>query len=144
MHSSRIRTVRCSGRHYRGLGVSGQGVSAQEGYLPRGVSARSVGCLPEGVFPRQPPRGQNDRQGYKHYLATTTLGTAISVQCGFQTRSKASIACKRNIYSLVQLTSLHGVDYKSVPGLRNIPSDVWQLLIQLYWCNKDVIAAECY
>ena len=47
MHSSRMRTVSCSGRLMKGVGVSARGV------LPRGVSARGVprgrGCLPRGV-----------------------------------------------------------------------------------------------
>ena len=50
MHSSRMRTVRCSGRlFFLGGGVSAQGcVSAQWGVSARGgVSAG--GCLPKGV-----------------------------------------------------------------------------------------------
>ena len=64
MHSSRMRTVRCSGR--RG------------GYLPGGVSAQgrvsgqAGGCLP-------PPCEQNHRCLWKHYLAVTTLQRVIMI-----------------------------------------------------------------
>ena len=85
MHSSRMRTVHWSGC----LGGGGVclGASAWEGvclggvawgrlpgrFLPRGCLLEA--CLPrgvclEGVFARKPPpRGQNDTQVYKHYLA---------------------------------------------------------------------------
>ena len=63
-HSSRMRTVRCSGR--RG-----------ERCLSRGVCPG--GCLPGGCLPggKTPPCGQNDRRLWKYYLATTTLRTVI-------------------------------------------------------------------
>ena len=63
MHSSRMRTVRCS-RRMLGLGVLPRGwVSAQGGVCP-GVSAIQ-------------PRELNDRRLWKHYLAVTTLRTVI-------------------------------------------------------------------
>ena len=44
MHSSRMRTVRCSGRLGRGVGC------LPRGCLPKGVLGVSVeGCLPKGV-----------------------------------------------------------------------------------------------
>ena len=84
MHSSRMRTVRCSSH-------LGEGVSAEGGCLPRGCLPRRVsvwvGCLPrrgvsaQGVFgqgvclPHPYPREQNHICLWKHYLATTTLRT---------------------------------------------------------------------
>ena len=64
MYSSRMRTVRCSGRLGEG-GVSTQtGGVCQEGALGGGTSAGGVsaqdGCLPGGCT--FPPCEQNDRQ----------------------------------------------------------------------------------
>ena len=78
LHSSRMRTVGCSGRHWGGWGVcpggvcpGGWEVSARGvgGVCPGGVSAQG------GVCQTPPPRGQNDRHLYKHHLSATTLRT---------------------------------------------------------------------
>ena len=47
MHSSRMRTVRCSSYLLWG-GVSAQGSAGGGGCLPRGLSAQG-GCLPRGM-----------------------------------------------------------------------------------------------
>ena len=60
MHSSRMRTVRFSGR-LRGVSARGGVVSAQGcGVCPDGVSAQgeAVWCLPRGCT-TPPPYGQN-------------------------------------------------------------------------------------
>ena len=60
MHSSRMRTVRCSSRLLGGM------------------------CLPAGgVSDRHPPCGQNDRQMYKHYR--TVKMSCASLCGGFHT-----------------------------------------------------------
>ena len=107
MHSSRMRTVRCSSRLLGG-GVSGpggclpaRGVCLSGGSACQGVSAchgvyachggvcqeggLGLGCLPGGSLPRRvcggclanPPCEQNNRRLWKHYLSTTTLRTVI-------------------------------------------------------------------
>ena len=79
MHSSRMRTVRCSGRPLRG-GVCPGGVCLG-GCLPRGICLGGVsarGCLPRGCvclgvcLPDPPPCGKNDRHVWKHNLSATT------------------------------------------------------------------------
>ena len=68
MHSSRMRTARCSSH-------------LLEGCLPRqGGVCPGRECLPVGVCRTSPPRGQNDRCLWKHYLATTTLRTVINIR----------------------------------------------------------------
>ena len=47
MHSSRVRTVRCSNRL-----LEGGGLSAQAECLPRGSVCLPRGCLPRGCLPR--------------------------------------------------------------------------------------------
>ena len=50
MHSSRMRTVRCSDR-LAGGGISPWGVSSKGGCLPRGQCLPRGWCLPGGVCP---------------------------------------------------------------------------------------------
>ena len=90
MHSSRMRTIRCSGH----LGVSqhglGRGVypsmdwavgvcvsqhALGRGCLPGGVSAQVRGCLPHTPWQTPPTCEQNHRCLWKHNLAATTLRT---------------------------------------------------------------------
>ena len=88
MHSSRMRTVRCSG--HRGGGgwcipaCTGQGVcipacTGHGGVYPSMHWAGGVclgECLLGGCLPHTPPPcGLNDRRLWKHYLAATTLRT---------------------------------------------------------------------
>ena len=75
-HSSRLRTVRCSGS--RGWGVSGQG-GLPRGCLPRrGVcpwgSARGV-CIPACTEADTPVDRILDTHSWKYYLAATLLRT---------------------------------------------------------------------
>ena len=80
MHSSRMRTVRCSGRrgcasqHALGRGCVSQHALGMGVCIPactgQGVSAWGE-CLPH----TPPPCGLNDRRLWKHYLAATTLRT---------------------------------------------------------------------
>ena len=66
MHSSRMRTVRCSSHLGGGRGLPG-------GCLPRGiVSGRGGGGLPPH------PREQNHRHLWKHNLAAITLRTVMT------------------------------------------------------------------
>ena len=75
MHSSRMRTVRCSSR-LLGEGVSAQGVYVWSG----GVCPGGRGCLPRGLcLSDTPPHEQNDRHLWKHYLALTTLRTVVNM-----------------------------------------------------------------
>ena len=76
MHSSRMRTVRCSSRVLGGVGC-----------LARGVSA----------WDTHPPCGQNDRQVSKHYLAATTLRTVKIPSCWFFLLFKFQLLLKANI-----------------------------------------------
>ena len=74
MHSSRMRTVHCSGCR----GVSAQGVSAW-GMSAQGMSAG--GCLPGGESARHPLPPVNrmiDRFLRKYYLAATSLWTVTN------------------------------------------------------------------
>ena len=98
-HSSRMRTVRCSG--CRGGGgipaCTGQGGCVSQHALGRGMCipactgqerVSACGCLPRGVCPGgclpytpqaapTPPCEQNDRCLWKHNFAATTLQTVI-------------------------------------------------------------------
>ena len=81
MHSSRMRTVLCSGR--LGGVCQGEGVSDQGGVCIGGQSAQE-GCLPRRVYTT--PRGQNDRHLWKHYIfATTVADSNNSGRADFQT-----------------------------------------------------------
>ena len=87
MHSSRMRTVRYSGRHgvggrvYPSTACTGQGVSAR-GCLPSGYLLG--GCLPRGVSAQGgvfhiPPSEQNHGHLWKNNFATTMLRTVIII-----------------------------------------------------------------
>ena len=71
MHSSRMRTIRCSCR--RGLGVSAQGGSAggcltSGRYLPAGGGVCPEGCLSQWMLGYIPPYEQNHKRLWKHNL----------------------------------------------------------------------------
>ena len=62
MHSSKMRTIRCSGCLGGGFargGVSAWGVSAQIGCMPKGCLPGGEGCLPAMGCTFCPPCGQN-------------------------------------------------------------------------------------
>ena len=72
MHSSRMYTVRHSGRLIGGL--PGEGVSGQEAVWPGGCLHRGVwleGCLPRGVCTFHPEERILDTRLWKHYLSAT-------------------------------------------------------------------------
>ena len=71
MHSSRMRTVRCSGR--RGDVCLGAGVCLGGGCLPWGCLPRGVSALVHAWIP--PPLMDRilDTRLWKHYLSATTL-----------------------------------------------------------------------
>ena len=69
MHSSWMRTVRCSSRLLVG-GEGGEGVCPEGGVCPGGVS--------QYALRQTPPCGQNSRHTLlKNYLAATSLRTVI-------------------------------------------------------------------
>ena len=72
MHSSRMRTVRCSSR------LLGEGVSVG-GCLPRGKGVMSVqGCIPACTEADTPMDRIFDTRLWKHYLAATSLRPVIT------------------------------------------------------------------
>ena len=69
MHSSRMRTVRCSGRRAVGCVCPGEGCVCPGGCLPHPHPVNA------GIHTPPSPCGQNDRRLWKHYLSATTLRT---------------------------------------------------------------------
>ena len=86
MHSSRMRTVRCSGRLLLGAGGGG-------------------GCLPRGVYITTPPVDRIlDTRLLKHYLSITTYSDSKNVShiiCYKQRTLKYSTNPGHDFYFLV-------------------------------------------
>ena len=86
MHSSRMCTVRYSGR--RGVCLPGEGVSAREGVSAQGWGVcPGIRCLPR----HSPVNRMTDRRLWKYYLAATTLRTVKIGNC------KIKGGCKKNL-----------------------------------------------
>ena len=76
MHSSRMRTVRCSGC----LGGGGGWCLPRGCVCPRGACPGDV-CLPWGVYTTTPPNKMTDGQVYKHNLSAITVAGGKYSNC---------------------------------------------------------------
>ena len=128
MHSSRIRTVRCSGCRGACLpgGVSAQGLSAQV-CLPRGCIPTCTGwevCIPTCTGHKL------DAHLWKHYLSATTLQTVTilyfhSDVCGCLENSVS--------HSEVQLVSKYVV--RSKLSLSSVTANAFSII--------DLVGSNC-
>ena len=168
-HSSRMRTVCCSGR--RRVGCLPRGCVCPGGVclgrcLPGGVCLGGVwlgvrvclggvclgGCLsggggvcPGGVVSQHalgktPPCGQNDRRLWKYYLAATTLRTVKITIC----RSNFARFMKQFMQKVTMIQSRSVKLTQQTSDARFWTLSLWQYLSLLYCCRPSFLNVHSF